>query len=355
MSPKDAVLGALRVSFVRHGESVANVRGEWQGHGDAPLSPLGREQAAALGERLRTVPFDWVESSDLMRARATSEYLGAPAVRTNRAFREIHLGAWEGLTREEVAARFPAELEQLGRGLPIRIGGGESWEDVHVRAGGALELLLARLSPGQHGIVFSHGGVVTTLFSGLLDVRGRHPFPLGHVVNTAWSTARFESGSVCVERYNDGSHHPTSRSWAEARYEPDDTVLTYLAWPPDAAAPPSLPTDLAEHWLGGVTRVYAAEEALAEARESLSRSLGAISVSGAPAVDRPVELAAAHPGTRVVVIAGPEAVVRAAEAVLGGADEPRFAPPPPGSLTHVVVSSQGSYLRDFGVGPLPER
>ncbi len=352
MTPKDASARPLRVSFVRHGESVANVRGQWQGHGDAPLSPLGREQAAALGDRLRTVRFDWVESSDLTRARTTGEALGA-AVKTNRAFREIDVGAWEGLTREEVAVRFPDEVERLRLGLPVRIGGGESWDDLHVRTDAALGDLRARLEPGQHGIVFSHGGVVTSVFAGLLCVRGRRPFPLGHVLNTSWSTARFEGGSVYVERYNDGSHHPTSRSWAAARYESDDTVLTYLAWPLGAPPPPALPTDLAEHWLGGVTRVYVSDDALADARELLARSLGGISVDGPVALDRPSELGAAHPGTRIVVIAPPEAIVRAASAVLGGDAEPRLAPPPVGSLTHVVVSRHGCYVRDFGVGPIP--
>jgi glucosyl-3-phosphoglycerate phosphatase len=352
MSSRRPPGGVLRVSFVRHGQSDANVRGEWQGHGDAPLSPLGREQAAALGARLRTVPFDWVESSDLIRARTTSEVLGAN-VTPNPAFREIDLGAWEGLTREEVAKRFPAEVAQLAAGAPIRIGGGESWEDLHVRASLALDDLRARLAPGQHAVVFSHGGVVTTLFSGLLGVRERRPFPIGHVLNTSWSTARFEDGRVIVERYNDGSHHPTCCSWADARYEGEDSVLTYVAWPSDAPPPPELPTDAAEHWLSGVTRVFAADAGLEEARETLARSLGAIAVNGLVPVDAPRELGAAHPGGRILVVATPETIVRAAGAVLGGESAMRLAPPPVGSLSHVVVSRHGCYLRDFGVGPMP--
>ncbi|MBC7171363.1 MAG: histidine phosphatase family protein [Polyangiaceae bacterium] len=343
----------FRVSFVRHGESVANVRGEWQGHGDAPLSPRGLEQAAALGERLRTVPFDWYESSDLIRARNTGETLGKP-LRLNRAFREIHLGAWEGLTRAEVAERFPEEVAALRAGQPVRIGGGESWEDLYVRTSAALDELKARLEPGQHAVVFSHGGVVTTVFSGLLGVRGRRPFPIGHVLNTAWSTARFEGSEVFIERYNDGTHHPSCRSWSDAQYEADDAIVTYLAWPEDAPPPPSLPTELAEHWLGGVTRVYADDASHAR---PLATSLGAISVDGIPEVARPRDLGGAHPGARVLVITTPESVVRAASSALGGepADRPRLATPAPGSLSHVVVSRHGVYLRDYGVGPIPAR
>ncbi len=348
MTPKGP---PVRVSFVRHGESVANVRGEWQGHGDAPLSPLGREQAAALGVRLRTVPFDWVESSDLTRARTTSEALGQP-VQTNRAFREIDLGAWEGLTREQVAVKFPDEVEQLRQGLPIRIGGGESWEDLHVRASLALDDLRARLAPGQHAVVFSHGGVVSTLFAGLLGVRGRRPFPIGHVLNTSWSTARFEDGKVFVERYNDGSHHPTSRAWTAARYEQDDAVVTYLAWPGDATSIPSVAAQSLEHWLSDVTCVLAADPAHEDARESLARALAATAGAGLAPGERPREVAAAHPGARVLVLATPATIVRAAAEVLGAEGAARLEAPPAGTLTHVVVSRHGCYLRDFAVGPI---
>ena len=39
------------VVLVRHGESAWNAEHRLQGQADPPLSPLGREQAAALGER----------------------------------------------------------------------------------------------------------------------------------------------------------------------------------------------------------------------------------------------------------------------------------------------------------------
>src|SRR5690606_4646345 len=137
--------------------------------------------------RLRGIAFSWIESSDLSRALRTGQSLGVP-VHQNPAFREIFLGQWEGLTREEVARRFPDEVRALKDGEPIRIGGGESWEDLFVRTSAALDIVKGRIAPGDHGVVFSHGGVVTTLIAGMLGVRRRFPLPIGHVLNTSWTT-----------------------------------------------------------------------------------------------------------------------------------------------------------------------
>jgi probable phosphoglycerate mutase len=343
-----------RISFVRHGESVANVRGVWQGHGDAPLSALGREQAAALGARLAASRFDLIESSDLSRAFHTSQSLGVPVV-TNPAFREIDLGAWEGLTREEVAMRFPDEVRALRAGQAIRIGGAESWDDLYLRTKTAIEALRARLEAGQHAVVFSHGGVVSTVFAALLGVRDRMPRSLGHVVNTAWSTALFDGPRVLIERYNDGTHHPSACPWIGARFHTDDTILTHLAWPLDVPAPEKLPVALAEHWLGEVTRVYTAGEALAPVGLRLAESLGVPHIVDPGATRRGVELGRTHPGTRILVVARPEDVRDAAAQAL----EPRngqwvgFATPPPWSLTHVVIARFGAHLRDYAVGPMP--
>lgn len=96
---------------MRHAESTSNVLRRWQGQGDAPLSPYGEAQMAALAarvtERLRAGwRVDEVVASDLTRAartgRASFESLAIDAM-----WREADVGAWEGLTRAEVAERFP--------------------------------------------------------------------------------------------------------------------------------------------------------------------------------------------------------------------------------------------------------
>jgi broad specificity phosphatase PhoE len=97
------------VLLVRHGETDWNRERRWQGWADVPLSELGRQQAAELAARLRTVPLDAVYSSDLSRALETAELVaaehGLPAI-ADSGLREIDVGSWSGLTKAEIQERF---------------------------------------------------------------------------------------------------------------------------------------------------------------------------------------------------------------------------------------------------------
>ncbi|MGB5195361.1 MAG: histidine phosphatase family protein, partial [Polyangiales bacterium] len=70
-------MSVLEVCFVRHAQSVSNAAGIWQGHGDSPLSELGRAQVDALRGALSNERYDFALSSDLSRAAETAEALGA--------------------------------------------------------------------------------------------------------------------------------------------------------------------------------------------------------------------------------------------------------------------------------------
>ena len=74
MSQVDLRSSERLLTFVRHGETDANVRQIWAGHSDWPLNEVGLGQA----EKLRTWfgPRQPVVSSDLMRAAQTGAALG---------------------------------------------------------------------------------------------------------------------------------------------------------------------------------------------------------------------------------------------------------------------------------------
>jgi alpha-ribazole phosphatase/probable phosphoglycerate mutase len=62
----------LRLFYSPHMTSVDNEAGRASGHADAPLSPLGRQQAQELGQRYATEVLDAVFCSDLQRASSTA-------------------------------------------------------------------------------------------------------------------------------------------------------------------------------------------------------------------------------------------------------------------------------------------
>ena len=71
-----------RVILIRHGETVWNARGLYQGQEDSPLTPEGQVQAQALAERMRQhPPIDALYTSDLPRTHATAAPTAACSVR----------------------------------------------------------------------------------------------------------------------------------------------------------------------------------------------------------------------------------------------------------------------------------
>lgn len=90
----------LRLHLVRHGETLFNVRQQLQGWCDSPLTPRGRRQIAALGERMRGVPLTAAFTSDLLRTRETAEgaLVGHPELTATPLtdLREWSFGGWEG-------------------------------------------------------------------------------------------------------------------------------------------------------------------------------------------------------------------------------------------------------------------
>jgi broad specificity phosphatase PhoE len=100
----------LRLVLIRHAETLWNRERRYQGWQDPPLSETGRAQAEAAGQLLATSPVDAVWSSPLRRARETAEAIATPrslTVRVDDAFGEMRFGQWEGLTADEVSAKFP--------------------------------------------------------------------------------------------------------------------------------------------------------------------------------------------------------------------------------------------------------
>jgi broad specificity phosphatase PhoE len=155
--------------LIRHAESTWNAALRWQGHGNPPLSARGRAQARACAEGLRGQQADVLVCSDLLRTRETAApiagVLGLEPIRCER-LRELDVGAWTGLTREEIAEKEPEVLRPFESGDPdVRPGGGETRGEIRVRVRTTVEKLAARY-PGSRIILVVHSGVIKALLPG---------------------------------------------------------------------------------------------------------------------------------------------------------------------------------------------
>lgn len=149
-----------RVLLARHGETDWNAVGRWQGHADPPLNASGRAQALELAERLSGAGIEVIVSSDLCRATETAaivaERLGLPIVE-DAGLREIDVGSWSGLTRAEVAERFPDGFARWQAG---EIGhDGETREALGERVGRVL-LRLGGEHAGRSVLAVTPGGAI---------------------------------------------------------------------------------------------------------------------------------------------------------------------------------------------------
>jgi broad specificity phosphatase PhoE len=151
--------------IVRHGQSAGNVaRDEAVAAGlpmidiahrdmDVPLSPLGEQQAAAVGHWFAGLPADErpeiVLASPYVRARQTAQAIcqaggisGEPRPPiVDERLREREFGIFDRLTTAGIRERFPDLAEhraQIGK-FYHRPPGGESWADVILRLRSALD------------------------------------------------------------------------------------------------------------------------------------------------------------------------------------------------------------------------
>ncbi len=157
-----------RFTLVRHAESLWNAAARWQGHGDPALSERGFEQARRCAERFAAVQdrVDRLICSDLLRTRQTATAIGDCLDLTPRptaTLRELAIGRWTGMTREEIAKAEPRLLTDFDSGDPdVRPGGGETRNEIRIRVRGVVERL-AQANPGGHLVLVVHAGVIRAL------------------------------------------------------------------------------------------------------------------------------------------------------------------------------------------------
>jgi broad specificity phosphatase PhoE len=162
-----------RCYLVRHAQTAWNDENRIQGHSDPPLSLLGQQQAERLGVWFALRHLKGIFTSALQRSRQTAQMIAvgnghgvSPIIECELA--EMHLGAWEGLTPDEVDARFDGAYQQW-RTCPssVVIPEAEPLALFRERVRRALDKVLTCVEEGEC-VVVSHGGVIAALLADAL-------------------------------------------------------------------------------------------------------------------------------------------------------------------------------------------
>lgn len=148
------------IYLVRHGESLGNTEGFFQGRTDCKLSPNGIIQAQALREYFETVNFDVIYSSPLSRTRETANAINSGKslpLHIDSNIIEIDGGEFEGVSWDDLQALYPAQFD-IWRKTPTEFQApkGESMKQVFERMKKAI-VGIALKNIGKTIVVVSHG------------------------------------------------------------------------------------------------------------------------------------------------------------------------------------------------------
>ncbi|ALR06442.1 histidine phosphatase family protein [Xylella fastidiosa subsp. pauca] len=202
----------MRILLARHGETLWNAEGRYQGQIDIPLSSVGEAQARALGERLRDVVIARAVASPLVRAQYTAQLaLGesrAAQLLIESDLKEISHGDWEGLLDTEIHAMDPTRLHAWRKAPEtVIMPNGESLHQVLERSWRGLTTAAVGLGIDDILLVVAHDAVNRVILCRVLGL------PLAHLwrFHQAPTTLNLLEGKnidqLQVVRLNDCSHH----------------------------------------------------------------------------------------------------------------------------------------------------
>jgi probable phosphoglycerate mutase len=163
----------VRILLARHGETVFNIEGRWQGQSDSPLTERGVAQSRVLADALRPEPIAAIYSSDLGRAMSTAHEVGQvhglPVIAEPR-LREISCGDFTGMNRADIEATFGDLLHRWAyHPATMRLPGGETLVEAQTRALDFFAQTMPRYK-NQTVVVIAHGAIGQAI---LVNAMGR--------------------------------------------------------------------------------------------------------------------------------------------------------------------------------------
>ncbi len=198
-----------KIILVRHGHVEGISPERFRGRVDLTLTGEGRRQAAVTAGRIHAT---WrpaaAFTSPLSRSRATAEAIATPLGLSPRPLDglvDIDYGEWQGLTPDEVRARWPGLLEIWYRAPDwAAIPGGETLQDVLVRALSVLRDVVDR-HPSDTVVLVAHDSVNRIILLHALGLPlsrywrlGQHPCAINEI--------DFSEGYCTVLSMNETGH-----------------------------------------------------------------------------------------------------------------------------------------------------
>ena len=196
----------MKLYIIRHGQTDWNVEGKIQGRQDIPLNDMGRRQARALADGMKSRPVASVYSSPQKRAMETAEAIAGPLGLTVKAvpqLMEIGYGDWEGRSAEDILTT-DRELYESWWQHPATVAppGGETLNQVDERCRQAWDMIRSGMKGDTIFINNSKSHFIVHLLEGQPEAKEIV------VSNASITTMDYdpESGACRLVDLNDCSH-----------------------------------------------------------------------------------------------------------------------------------------------------
>lgn len=203
----------VTIYLTRHGETQWNLENRLQGSKDSELTEKGINNAKRLGERLKDIPFNAIYSSPSGRAFKTAEYIKSNKdvpIYTDDNLKEIHLGDWEGKTKEEISAIESSSIEFLNFwNNPISYNHkphkGEDLSLFKQRVATALERIISSNEEGNILIV-THAVVIKAILSFTRNIPTERMWDPPFIHGTSLTIFNWDGEEYIFKEIGDTSH-----------------------------------------------------------------------------------------------------------------------------------------------------
>ncbi len=205
---KKQPVNTTEIYLIRHGETEWNALGIFQGQKDPQLNDVGRNQARILANRLASVKFAAIYSSDLKRAHETATTVATlhhlPVIADKR-IRERSFGIFEGYSKSELIEKYPDTFQALLEGKEgVVVPGGETEPEIMNRTVDFF-MEIAHRHPAERILVISHGGVIKRFTKYVLGIATNRA-NLSPIINTAINIFHVTDGQWILRTFGDTTH-----------------------------------------------------------------------------------------------------------------------------------------------------
>ncbi|MBC8389212.1 MAG: alpha-ribazole phosphatase [Actinobacteria bacterium] len=164
----------IKLFLIRHGQTLWNREGRYQGEMDIGLTRVGFKQARLAAKYLSKVDFSNIYSSPLRRAIDTANIINKTKnlkIIARENLKEINFGKWEGMKFDEINRMFHDDYQNwIGDPYNNSPTGGESFKKLEGRTTVEIDKIVNENGDGSSVAVITHGGVILSLLVHWLQI-----------------------------------------------------------------------------------------------------------------------------------------------------------------------------------------